>query len=77
MAFWSESFWIPEERRAQATVEVMILTEIPGEFLSALSQDAAAMQRFSGLNDDEKDQVISHARGAKSAQELDHIVSRL
>lgn len=35
------------------------------------------MHRFSGLPDDEKDEVLSHARGAKSAQELDHIVSRL
>jgi len=55
----------------------MIVTEMPGEFLSALSKDAAAMQRFSGLPDEEKDNVLSHARGAKSAQELDHIISRL
>lgn len=69
--------WIPKWMRAQAIDEVTHMTEIPGEFLSALSKDSAAMHRFSGLPDDEKDEVLSHARGAKSAQELDHIVSRL
>ncbi len=53
------------------------MTEIPDELLSALSKDASAMQRFSGLPDNEKDDVVSRAHTAKSAQEIDHIVSRL
>lgn len=53
------------------------MPEIPDDFLSALSQDTAAVQRFSGLPDPEKDEVLDQARSAKSPQEIDHIVSRL
>ncbi len=62
---------------AHASGEVNDMPEIPNELLSALSQDTAAMQRFSGLTDPEKDEVLEQARGAKSPQEIDHIVSRL
>lgn len=53
------------------------MAEIPEEFLSALSGDTAAMQRFAGLPDREKEDVLHTIRRAQSAQEIDQIVSRL
>jgi len=53
------------------------MQEIPEEFLSALSDDPEAMQRFSGLPDPEKDSVLLRARGARTRQELQQLISRL
>lgn len=53
------------------------MDEMPHEFLSALEKDPAAMQRFAGLPDAQKDAVLRGARNAHSAQEMLRIVSRL
>lgn len=53
------------------------MTEMSGEFLSALSADPSATMRFSGLPEEEKEQILQNAKRAHSAQEIEHIVSRI
>ncbi len=49
----------------------------PEELLNALSKNRDAVTRFAGLDDQEKEAIANNVRGAKSAKEIDHIVSRL
>lgn len=53
------------------------MPEIPDEFLTALSRDPQAMQRFSGLPDPEKNTVLNKVRGARTQGDLDDIVNKL
>ncbi len=58
-------------------IEVMHMPEMPDEFLTALSRNKEAMQRFSGLPDPEKDTVLNRVRGARTQGEMDDIVNKL
>lgn len=53
------------------------MDEIPREFLTALSGDPAAMRRFCGLPEEEKDGVVQRARAVRSDQELRELLSKL
>lgn len=51
--------------------------DMPVGFGMALAQNMAAMERYSGLTEAKKEELLNRARDAKSKSDMDSIIAKL